>query len=89
MEMRLHLVQNIHPLHLTEKCVRILMKSNLSEENFGKKCIYQACNKITKKAKKQEKTLLTNCVKDSQYFCNVFKLKSSLLINMWYKCFTN
>ena len=83
MEMRLHLVQNIHPLHLTEKCVRILMKSNLSEKNFGKKMHLPSMQQNYKKSKKkQEKTLLTNCVKDSQYFCNVFKLKSSLLINM-------
>ena len=83
MEMRLHLVQNIHPLHLTEKCVRILMKSDLSEENFSKKMHLLSLHQNYKNStKNKEKTLLTNCVKDSQHFCNVYKMKSSLLINM-------
>ena len=55
MEMRLHLVQNIHPLHLTEKCVLILMKSNLSEENFGKKMHLPSMQQNYKKAEKTRK----------------------------------
>ena len=55
MEMRLHLVQNIHPLHLTVECVRILMKSNLSEENFGKKMHLPSMQQNYKKSKKTRK----------------------------------
>ena len=53
--MRLHLVQNIHPLHLTEKCVRILMKSNLSEKNFGKKMHLPSMHQNYKKKQKNKK----------------------------------
>ena len=80
--MRLHLVQNIHPLHLTEKCVRILMKSNSSEENFSKKIHPPSTHQNSRNSTKTRKKPIDKLCERQLVFCNVFKLKSCLMTKM-------